>query len=1214
MGDLVFAVLLGIGPGAVFAMLAVGLVVAYRGSGVINFAHGAIAMYTALTFNRLRASARTGGDGSIFLPWVDVIPEWDWLKALGLSNLPVRIDVGTAPMSTPVALAISLAMAAFIGLLAHLLVFRPLRNASPLSRIIASVGIMIYLTALQTLHFGNTIRSDEGWGVFKPQQEPVENFLGLGSSFPRASLWLALGGVIIAIVVWAILRFTPFGLAARAVDENERAMVMLGYSADRIAGLTWMMSAVIAGLVGVIYVGFVQPSNMTLFIVPALGAALVGNLTSVPVAAAGGFAIAMTQSGGVWFAGRDWWPEVIPAAGVRQTVPLLLVIGLLFLRGDKLPIRGTLQSRGEPRAPVSPDPKRAMLITGGIWTFFLLFAGWKVESGITQTLVAAIFMMSLVVIVGFLGQISLAQWSIAGLAAFTMIRLSADGSMIRTVDSVAKTGPGWPDPLAALGGIAVAIVVGLIISIPAARVRGLQLAVISITAVIAVEELLLKNNVIMGAGANANNPAPQPEWFGVYVGAQKRIEGDTFGVGTPDNPAFTVLVLILSLGCGIAVAQMRRGMTGRRFLAIRSNERAAAAMGVNVVTTKVLGFGISAALAGLAGVLFTYKLPAISASSYGVFAGLGLLAFVYIAGITTVPGAFVGGILIAGGFLSSIGDREAGSGMTKYSALIGAFGMLAAALMANGEGVLRLKDRWGRWMTHWHDREAEQSAWGDSGRIPVLVLGGIALSDFVARTGLSISLEDLQDEFGFSDFQAGFIPFADVIAGALIVVGAGYLADRYSRTRMLTFLMVIWALLTMSTGLIQSFTHLFLIRMALGAMTSIDDPASSSLLSDFYPASIRHKAFSWRLMAPVVGGAFGNISVGIAIDQFGWRWGFALSSVPAIVLIWFVSRLPEPERGASDSAAARQQAERTSLDVSSWRRDIAAMRKVRSLPWLIAAASISFGPPIGVSFWAPTFLRRHHDLSASEAAGLWGTAALCGALLGGYVAARGPQRFAHVKQIKIKLATGGCFIGIAMLMLAYSPTPVSLKFPCLVLGAGGLIAAGPILGALISEVTPAHIRSSVFSLNSFFRLGLAAVAPLLIGYIADQVVFVDENVPVAVVADEAVEDRADRYECDERNKVILDDDDPDPDDRANRKLYECGTDEVGHLGAGMVTMLSFGGLAWICAWRSRRWLDGDIIANGGVPDDIDPGPPTLDATALLVDVETPATKVDISIG
>jgi len=1169
MSDLIFALLLGFGPGAIFAMLAVGLVVAYRGSGVINFAHGAIAMYTALTFNRLRAEARLGGDGSIFMPWVDIIPEWDWLRALRLNNLPVRIGVGEAPLSTWVALVISLAMAALIGIMAHLLVFRPLRNASPLSKVIGSVGIMIYLTAVANLHFGSSLRGDGGWGVFTPTQEPVNNFLGLGSNYPRASLWLLAGAVTMALVVWIVLRFTSFGLAARAVDENERAMVLLGYSADRIAGITWVFSAVIAGAVGIIYVGFTQPSNMTLLIVPALGAALVGNLTSVPIAAAGGVAIAMIQSGFVWFAGRDAWPEWLPAAGMRQIVPLLIVIILLFLRGDQLPVRGSLQSRGEPRAPASANPVRTMGITGGIWIFFLLFAGWKVESGITATLVAAIFMLSLVVIVGFLGQISLAQWSIAGLAAFVMVRLAADGTLIRTVDGIAKTGPGWPDPLAALGGVAAAIVAGIIIAVPAVRVRGLQLAVISITAVIAIEDMLLGNVSLMGVGANASNPAPRPSWFGAYVGSQKLIDGQPDAVGTPDNPAYTVLVLVIALALGLAITQLRRGMTGRRFLAIRSNERAAAAMGVNVAASKVLGFAISSALAGVAGVLYTYKFQAVSSGSFGLFAGLGLLAFAYIAGITTVPGAFVGGVLVAGGFLSSLGDRDAGSSFNKYAALVGAFGMLAAALMANGEGVLRLKDRWGRWRTHWHDREAELEAWGDAGRIPVLVLGGIAMSDFVARSGLTIALEDLQDEFGFSDWQAGLIPFADVLAGAAIVVGAGYLADKVNRTKLLTVLMVVWAIITASTGLIQGFIHLFLIRIALGAMTSVDDPSSSSLLSDFYPANIRHKAFSWRLMAPVVGGAFGNVGVGIAIDQFGWRWGFALSAIPAIILIWFVSQLPEPERGASDVKEAIQR-----LAGASWRTDIAAMRKVRPLPWLIAASALSFGPAIGVTFWAPTFLRRHHDLTAGEAAGLFGFASLLGALLGGWIAATGPERFAHIRKVRALIAAVGSFGGIALLMLAYAPTPVSLKFPFLLFGAAGLVAAGPILTALISEITPAQIRGSVFSFNSFCRLALSALAPLAIGFVANQVVFVDQNVPVAIVADQAVEDRADRYECDERERVILDDDEPTKLDRDNKKLYECGDEEVGHLGAGMVATLAIGSVSGFAALRARRLLPG----------------------------------------
>jgi len=1188
MNDFLFAMLLGIGTGAVYGILATGVVIAYRGSGVINFAQGAIAMYAARTFTALRTTTGGTGAGEVFLPWVDIIPEWGWLRSMRLNNLPVRISVSDEPIGTAPAMAIALAIAVLIGLLAHFVVFRPLRNASPLSKIIASVGVMIYLIALASLHFGNKLQSDLGWGPFKPTQDPIENFLGLGSNFPRSSLALLIAGVAVTSVAWALIRFTRFGLAARAVDENERGMALLGYSADRIAGVTWVLSAVLSALAGIVFVGVTQADNMVLLVVPALGAALFGNLTSIPIAAAGGVVIAMAQSGGVWLAGREAWPDWAPSAGVRQFVPLLMVVILLVWRGDRLPVRGVLNSRGEPRAPVPDNPVKTMAIGVGLVVFILLFAGWKVESGLTTTLVAGIFMLSLVVLVGFLGQVSLAQWSIAGLAAFTAIRLSANGEKIREFDLVAKTGPDWPDLLAAGGGIAIAVIAGLVTALPAVRVRGLQLAVITIAAVIALEDLVIGNDAFMGAGAASNNPVPKPEFFGVYVGAQKQLDSDSFGVGTSDNPAYTVLVVVVAVACGLAVSFLRKGSTGRRFLAVRSNERAAAAVGIDVARVKLLGFGISSALAGIAGVLFAYKLPALTAANFDLFGGLGLLAFVYIAGITTVPGAFVGGVLVSGGFLAALSSSDAGSASARYSALIGAAGLLVAARLANGEGVLRLRDRFYRYRTHWNDRPAELAAWGESGRIPVLVLGGIAASDFVARGGLAIALEDLQDQFGFSDFQAGLLPFADVLAGAVVVIGAGYLADKFSRTRLLTVLMIVWAITSATTGLVTSFFHLFLMRTALGAMTAVDDPASSSLLSDYYPAKIRHKAFSWRLVAPIVGGAFGNVSVGLAIDNWGWRWGFVVGAIPAAILIAFVAQLPEPERGASDGEAAQAKA---LLEGRSWRRDLAAMRKVRSLPWLIGASAFGFGPAVGVTFWAPTFLRRHHDLTAGEAAGLFGFAALSGALLGGWIASRGPERFASTRHIKVLIAAGGAFGGIVLLMLAYSPTPTGLKFPLLMLGAAGLVASGPILAALISEVTPANIRGSVFSVNTFCRLALSALAPLAIGFVADQVVFVDRDVPVAVVDDQAVEDRADRYECEE-GKIILEEDDPDPDDRANRNLYECGDEEVGHLGAGMVSVLAIGLVSGFGSLRARRYLDEDIIANGGVPDDVTERVPT----------------------
>ena len=142
----------------------------------------------------------------------------------------------------------------------------------------------------------------------------------------------------------------------------------------------------------------------------------------------------------------------------------------------------------------------------------------KWEAVLTTTLIAIIFMYSLTVLIGFLGQISLVQWSISGLAAYVMIRLMADGTKIRETDFVTNTGWGWPTVLAFVAAIVVAIIFGLLVGLPALRIRGVQLAVVTIAAVIAVENLLLRNPPLMGDGSVSVNPTPSPNWFGQYVG------------------------------------------------------------------------------------------------------------------------------------------------------------------------------------------------------------------------------------------------------------------------------------------------------------------------------------------------------------------------------------------------------------------------------------------------------------------------------------------------------------------------------------------------------------------------------------------------------------------------------------------------------------------------------------------------------------------------
>jgi branched-chain amino acid transport system permease protein len=288
MQDLLLALVAGIGAGGLYALLGVGLVVAFRGSGVINFAHGAVAAYAAFTFHELRAT------GNLYLPWFDPIPEFGFLQTLRINNLPVKISVGEDP-AVWLIIALSLLMSALIGLLMHLLVFRPLRNAPTLGKVIGSIGVMLYLNSIIAVNFGSANRADPGFWGFRSDSAPVEI---LGGTIPRSNFYLAGAAIVITALVWALYTFTRFGIATRAADENEKGASLLGYSPQMLAGTNWVLSSVLAGAGGIVFLHKTQPSLFVLFVVPALGAALFGNLSSIVGAAAGGFLIGVIASGG----------------------------------------------------------------------------------------------------------------------------------------------------------------------------------------------------------------------------------------------------------------------------------------------------------------------------------------------------------------------------------------------------------------------------------------------------------------------------------------------------------------------------------------------------------------------------------------------------------------------------------------------------------------------------------------------------------------------------------------------------------------------------------------------------------------------------------------------------------------------------------------------------------------------------------------------------
>jgi branched-chain amino acid transport system permease protein len=218
------------------------------------------------------------------------------------------------------------------------------------------------------------------------------------------------------------------------------------------------------------------------------------------------------------------------------------------------------------------------------------------------------------------------------------------------------------------------------------RIRGVQLAVVTLTAVTALEEFLFKNESIMGAGGRISSPVPRPSYFTLDVGFH-----DTEDRNTADRWQFVAFALIVATLIGLAVANLRRGQTGRRFLAVRANERAAAATGIDVARTKMLGFAISSAIAGIGGVLVAYKFGQISTTQFGVFAGLGYLSFVYLGGITTVFGAVIGGVLAAGGLVPEFTKLHFDAVSDEYIVLVGAIGLVLNAILTRGEGIALLQ-------------------------------------------------------------------------------------------------------------------------------------------------------------------------------------------------------------------------------------------------------------------------------------------------------------------------------------------------------------------------------------------------------------------------------------------------------------------------------------------------------------------------------------------
>jgi branched-chain amino acid transport system permease protein len=619
-------ILLGLGSGALIAGIALAVVLTYRGSGIINLSTGAIAMLAGYAF------------------WA--------LNAGKLATLP-----------TAVALPLSLLFVLVVGAITEFAVYRPLRSSSPLAKLVSSLGVLLIAQSAMLLAFGVTPQPEPGILPTSPVHM-------LGAVIP-VDRFILTGLVIVAAAgLAALYKWTRFGLATRAVAENEAAAMLGGLSPNIISLTNTLLASLLAGALGILAASITQldPSTLPLQIIPALAAALIASFTSFGIAAGASFGIAIIYSLLQYASAQSWFPQSggVSLPGVTDLLAFLIIVVVLFWRGARIPGRGELVERRLPEAPRPQHLVRTGLICAAVGAVLLIVFPFDFREALINTLIGALMALSLVVVTGFVGQISVVQLALAGAAGFTISHMAVNF--------------GITFPVAALAGIAVAVVIGLITAVSAVRVRGVSLAVVTLAGAVAIQNFGFVNST--WGGGLAGSPVPGPKWFGLDLGPQAPFRGID---GNLPSPVFGWVALACCVLSMIGIGYVRRGRLGQRMLAVRSNERAAAAAAINPRTVKLAAFGIAAFIAGLAGVLYAYNFGSVSADRFGAVTALSLIAFAYAGGITQISGAVFAGLISAQALIPYALDKWLGLNGNWFLLFGGV--ILIFTLLQNPEGV-----------------------------------------------------------------------------------------------------------------------------------------------------------------------------------------------------------------------------------------------------------------------------------------------------------------------------------------------------------------------------------------------------------------------------------------------------------------------------------------------------------------------------------------------
>ena len=589
-----------------------GLVLVFRSSRIINIAQVQIGAVGAFLF-------------------FELVKQHVVLKGLDKICTCLPEPLSTSPgwaihLEYWLSVAVALLLSALIGLAMYALVIRRFRDAPPLVGTVATIAVaqaLVWATGEIPGLFEDAASGEVSQGGTVPI--PIDfSFTVSPARFGPADVAALLVGALALGGIVYFLRRTRTGVAVRASSENPDRASSLGVNVSVVGGVVWTLAGLLSGVAAVLLTmttGGGVGGGGTGTLVRVLAAAVIGGMVNLPLALLAGAGLAVLDHAYLW-SFRD--------ATILDLVVFALLLAFLLLRpvpraGRVDPTGGSWQAAREVRpipqelrgiADVARLRRRVAIGVGVVVLGFPLIMSPSQTASSAVMLLYGIVGLSLLLLTGWAGLISLGQFAFAAIGAFGVAWF---GGQLGLPFFLAL-------PMAGLLGAVSSVVVGL----PALRIRGIYLAVTTLAFAVAVTNVLLS------------------ERYGGRLIPSTLDRPSVFGLDASNETVFYYLALAVLGLCVLAVVGMRRSRTARALIACRDNDRAAQSFGINLVRARLETFAVSGLLAALAGGLFAYQQGGVSSGNFGPEVSLTLFLMVVIGGLGSIAGPLLGAFLVGG--------------------------------------------------------------------------------------------------------------------------------------------------------------------------------------------------------------------------------------------------------------------------------------------------------------------------------------------------------------------------------------------------------------------------------------------------------------------------------------------------------------------------------------------------------------------------------------